>query len=165
MEITVTVLCGLAIAVGVLGSLVQVLPGPTLIAVAVLVWAVAVERTPLGWTVLGIAVALLVIGQVLELLLAGRRLKRASIPNRSILAGGLLGIVGFFVVPVVGLAIGLVLGIYLAEWARLGDARAALPSTRTAVGAVGIIVLVEVGTSLLAAAAWVVGAVLVPALG
>ena len=154
-EVLVTVLCGVAIAVGVLGSAVQVLPGPVLIAVAVLVWALVVQSVT-GWVVLGVVVALLVTGQVLEYLLAGRRLVRANIPRRSIVVAVLAGVVGFFVVPVVGLFLFFVLGLYLAELARLGSAAAALPSTRTALGAVGIVVLVELSTSLLAAAAWLV---------
>ena len=40
----------------------------------------------------------------------------------------LLGVVGFFVVPVVGLFLGFVLGVYLAELRRVGAA-AAWPST------------------------------------
>ena len=156
LDQTTTIVCGLAILVGVVGSAVQVLPGPTLIAVSVLVWVLVTERTAAGWTVLGVVVALLVAGQVAEYLLAGRRLRAAAIPRRSIVAGVLLGVVGFFLVPVVGLFLGFVVGLYLAEAVRLGDARAALPSTRTALGAVGIIVMVELGTSLLAASAWLV---------
>ena len=152
-ELLVTVLCGVAIAVGVVGSAVQVLPGPILIAAAVLVWALVVRSTT-GWVALAVVLVLLVVGQVLEYLLAGRRLVRANIPRRSIVIAVLAGVVGFFVVPVVGLFLFFVLGLYLAELARLGSAAAALPSTRTALGAVGIVVLVELSTSLLAATAW-----------
>lgn len=162
LELLVTVLCGVVVLAGVLGSAVQVLPGPTLIAVAVLVWALVV-RSPLGWVTLAVCVVLLVTGQVLEYLLAGRRLVRANIPRRSIVLAVLAGVVGFFVVPVVGLFLFFVVGLYLAELGRLGSAAAALPSTRTALGAVGIVVLVELGTSLLAATAWLL-AVLGPAL-
>ena len=106
-----------------------------------------------------VVVVLLVTGQVLEYLLAGRRLARAKIPRRSIAAAVLAGVVGFFVVPVVGLFLFFVVGLYLAELARLGSASAALPSTRTALGAVGVVVLVELSTSLLAATAWLVAVV------
>jgi len=133
-----TLLCGVAIAVGVLGSAVQVLPGPALIAVAVLVWALVIGTTA-GWLTFAVVALLLVVGQVLEYLLAGRRLVRANIPRRSIVMAVLAGVVGFFVVPVVGLFLFFVLGLYLAELARLGSAAAALPSTRTALGAVGIV--------------------------
>jgi hypothetical protein len=56
---------------------------------------------------------------------------------------------------VVGLFIGFVLGIYLAELARLGAHEAAWPSTRQALAAVGWSIVIEMATGLLAAAVWV----------
>ena len=50
----------------------------------------------------------------------GRRLKENGIPNSTLLLGGVLGVVGFFVIPVVGLLVGFVLGVYLAELNRVG---------------------------------------------
>jgi len=57
-------------------------------------------------------------------------------------------------VPVVGLVLGFVLGVYLAERARLGR-DGAWPSTRTALGAVGWSILIELAAGLLATAVWV----------
>ena len=53
-----------------------------------------------------------------------------------------LGVVGFFVIPVVGLFVGFVLGIYLAERRRVGQADA-WPSTKAALRAVGLSILIE----------------------
>ena len=55
-----------------------------------------------------------------------RRLRNAGVPARSIVFGAVLGIVGFFVIPVIGLIIGFVLGVFLAEWVRLEPAQARL---------------------------------------
>ena len=63
----------------------------------------------------------------------------------------MLGIVGFFVIPVVGLFLGFVLGIYLAELSRLKESALAWPSTRRALGAVGWSILIELVTGLIAA--------------
>jgi uncharacterized protein YqgC (DUF456 family) len=112
-----------------------------------------------GWWVLGIAAALLVLGTVAKYLLPGRALKDAGVPNRTLLAGGVLGVVGFFVVPVVGLFLGFVLGVYLAELARSKDRRTAWPSTRHALRAVGWSIVIELAAGLLMAAAWIVGLV------
>ena len=156
----VTVVCGLVILLGVLGSAVQVVPGPLIVAAGVLVWAL-VERSALGWVTLVVVVVLLGAGAVAKYVLAERVLTRASIPRRSITLALLAGVVGFFVVPVLGLFLFFVGGLYLAELARLGSAAAAWPSTRTALGAVGLVVLVELTSSLLAAGAWLL-AVLLP---
>lgn len=162
LDVLVTVLCGVAILVGVVGAAVQVLPGPLVIAAAVLVWAL-VERSAIGWVVLAVVVLLLGAGAVAKYVLAERVLTRASIPRRSITLALLAGVVGFFVVPVVGLFLFFVAALYLAELARLGSAAAAWPSTRTALGAVGLVVLVELTSSLLAAGVWLLG-VLLPGL-
>ncbi len=75
---------------------------------------------------LGIAVAVVALGSVAKYLLPGRQLRDSGVPGRTIVAGGVLGIVGFFVVPVVGLFVGFVLGIYAAELVRLPRPRRGL---------------------------------------
>jgi uncharacterized protein YqgC (DUF456 family) len=150
---------GLAVLVGLVGIVVPVLPGSVLILGAVLVWALH-AATPTGWVVLGAVAALLAVGTVVKYAVPGRRLKADGVPNRTLVAGGLLGIAGFFVIPVVGLPIGFVLGIYLSEAQRVGRDRA-WPSTRSALGALGLSVLIELAAGLLAALTWLVGAVLV----
>lgn len=159
LGVLVTVACGLTILVGIVGSAVQVLPGPALIAAATLVWAL-VQRTRWGWAALAVAVVVLAAGQVLKYLLAGRALSRAKIPRTTVVLAGLCGIVGFFVVPVVGLPLFFVAALFLVELARLRSAALAWPSTLTALKAVGIVVLLELGSSLVAATVWGVAVVL-----
>ena len=104
-----------------------------------------------------LAVALVVAGSVLKYLLPGRRMRDAGVPGRTLLAGGLLGIVGFFVVPVVGLLLGFVLGVYLAELANRHDQRVAWTSTKHALKGVALSVGVELAGALLATVAWAFG--------
>jgi uncharacterized protein len=153
------VLVGVAVLVGLVGILVPVLPGSVLILAAVLVWALE-AATGTGWVVFGVATVLLVAGAVVKYAVPGRRLKSDGVPNRTLLAGALLGVVGFFVIPVVGLLIGFVLGVYLSEVRRVGR-DLAWPSTRSALRAVGLSVLIELAAGLLAALTWLVGAVVV----
>jgi uncharacterized protein YqgC (DUF456 family) len=138
---------------------VPVLRGSLLVFAAILVWAVG-DGSGGAWLVFAVATVLLAAGAVVKYAVPGRRLKTAGVPNRTLVAGGLLGIVGFFVVPVVGLLLGFVGGVYLAEAHRLGRRRA-WPSTRHALTAVGLSVLIELAATLLAAATWLVGAVVV----
>ncbi|MDN4173130.1 DUF456 domain-containing protein [Nocardioides sp. SOB77] len=152
------VLVAVAIAVGVVGVLVPVLPGTLLVLGAVLVWAVQVGGGT-AWTVLAVVAALLALGAVVKYAVPGRRLKDAGIPGSTLAVGGLLGVVGFFVVPVVGLLLGFVLGVYLAEHRRVGAA-AAWPSTRHALRAAGLSILIELLAALAAAVVWGVGVVL-----
>jgi uncharacterized protein YqgC (DUF456 family) len=87
-------------------------------------------------------------------------MKREGVPGSTLLLGALLGIVGFFVIPVVGIVVGFVLGIYLAELLRLGPDRAG-PATVSALKAVGVSILIEFLASLAAATTWAFGLLLV----
>lgn len=153
----VDALAGLAIAVGLLGIVVPVLPGTLLILGAVLAWALATGGAE-AWGYAGGATAVLVVGGVVKYVLPGRRLRATGVPTRAVVLGGVLGIVGFFVVPVVGLFVGFVLGVYLVELSRVG-AREATPTTIAALKAVGLSILVELAAALLATTVWAAGVV------
>lgn len=152
------ILVSIAIAVGIVGVVVPVLPGSLLVLGAILVWALEVA-TATGWTVFAVATTFVAAGAVVKYVVPGRRLRLEGIPGSTLLLCGLLGVVGFFVIPVIGLLIGFVLGIYLAELRRLGRA-AAWPATKHALKAAGLSVLIEMVACLLAAAAFVVGVVI-----
>ncbi len=153
------VLVGLAVAVGLVGIVVPGLPGSLLVAGAILVWALEVGTTT-GWAVFVAAGAFIVLGTVVKYAIPGRRMRRAGVPTSTLLLGALLGIVGFFVIPVIGIVVGFVLGIYLAELRRLGP-EPAWPATVSALKAVGLSILIEFVACLAAAGTWAVGLLLV----
>lgn len=150
------VVVGVAIAVGLIGILVPVLPGSALILVAILLWALELGSAT-GWGVFAVAAAFLVIGTVVKYVVPGRQLKEAGIPASTQWTGVALAVPGFFVIPVVGAFVGFVAGVYLAERRRLGPGAGA--STRSALRAVGVSVLIEITAAILAASAWVAGVV------
>lgn len=150
------ILVAVAIAVGLAGILVPVLPGTLLVWAAIAVWAV-LERTTSAWVVLGVVTGVLAAGLLVKYLWPARRMRAADVSNRSLIVGAVLGIVGFFVVPVVGLLIGFVLGVYLAEFVQRRDRRRAWASTVHALQGVALSVGVELAAALLATAVWVVG--------
>jgi uncharacterized protein len=154
---TINLIAGLAIALGVIGVVVPVVPGLLLSWLGVVLWAFLGEASGgVKWTVLVIATLVAVLGAGIKYLVPGKRLKSAGVPNSALLAGGVLGLIGFFVVPVVGLILGFVLGIYLVERARLGPGRA-WPSTKHALTAAGMAMLIEFTAALAVAVVWVFG--------
>jgi len=144
-----------AIAVGVVGILVPLLPGTLLVWAAIAVWAV-LERSTESWVVLGVVTALLGTGVAVKYLWPARRMRAADVGGRTLAAGAVLGIVGFFVIPVAGLLVGFVLGVYLAELVQRRDQRRAWASTVHAVKGVALSVGVELVAALLATAVWTV---------
>jgi uncharacterized protein YqgC (DUF456 family) len=149
---------GVVIVAGLVGVVVPLVPGLPLVLAAVAVWAVVVG-TPTSWAVLVVAAGVVALGTVGKYLVPGRRLRDSGVPWPTTAAGAVLAIVGFFVVPVVGAVAGFVGGVYVAERARLGAHAAAWPSTRSAVGAVWLSLLIELGTGLVVAALWLVAAI------
>jgi uncharacterized protein len=147
-----------AIVVGLVGIIVPLLPGLVLCWAGVLVWALFGGAGWGRWVVLAVATGFVVAGTVIKYLLPGRNLKRAGVPNRSLFVGGVLGVIGFFVVPVVGLVLGFVLGVWLAEEVRLHDGRAAWGSTKQALKATGLSMLIELAAGLGIAVTFAVGA-------
>ena len=152
---SVEVLVAVGIAVGLVGVVVPLLPGALLAWSAIVVWGFTVG-TATGWAVVGVATALTGAGQIIKYTIPRRRLRSDGVPNRSMVVGGLVAIVGFFVVPVVGVFIGFVLGVYVSEVQRVG-ARTAWPSTKAALSAMGVSMLLELTSTLLAAVVWIIG--------
>lgn len=152
------ILVAVAIAIGMAGILVPILPGTLLIWASIAVWAY-LEHTTVAWVVLGVATAVLGAGILVKYLWPARRMRAADVSGRTLAAGAVLGVVGFFVIPVAGLLVGFVVGVYLAELLQRRDQRRAWASTVHAVKGVALSVGVELTAALLAAAAWVVGVV------
>jgi len=150
------VLCLIGIVVGIVGVVVPILPGLLLCWASVLVWALFTDAGWGRWVVLGVATLWTALGIVIKYAWPGRRLKSAGIPTSTLLAGVGLGLVGMFVVPVVGLVLGFVLGVWLAEAGRLGGLQAAWPSTRAALLGAGLSVLVELTAAMLVLGTYVI---------
>lgn len=155
---SITFICAVAMVVGVLGVVIPLVPGVILCWTATVVWAIFGGVDSAGrWAVVAVVTIVALVGLVSKYAWPGRNLKRSGVPNLTLLAGGALGLVGFFVIPIVGLPIGFILGVYLAEWRRVGDSKLAWPSTKAALQAAGLSMLIELGTALVIAGTWTVG--------
>ena len=153
------ILVAVAIAVGLVGVLVPLLPGTLLVYAAIAVWAF-VEQNTVGWVVLGMVTAILAATMAIKYLWPVKRMRAADVSPTTLAAGAVAGVIGFFVIPVLGLLVGFVLGVYLAELAHRRDHRRAWASTVHAVKGAALSVGVELAGGLIATAAWVVGVVL-----
>ncbi|MEI7914421.1 MAG: DUF456 domain-containing protein [Mycobacteriaceae bacterium] len=152
------------IAVGLAGILVPLLPGTLLVYAAIAVWAV-VEKTTAGWVVLAVVTVVIGAATAIKYLWPVRRMRAADVSGATLAAGGVAGVIGFFVIPVVGLLVGFVAGVFLAELIGTrrngrGDRHRAWTATVHAVKGVALSVAVELSAGLLAAVAWIVGVAL-----
>lgn len=147
------VVVGVCLVVALAGTILPVLPGPVLAAGAVAVWGV-VEGGAWGWGVAVAAVVLVVIAMGLKYLIPAAWMRQGGVPSWVLLVGAIGGVVGFFVIPVIGVLVGFVLGVFLAELGRLRSASKAWPTTVTAMKAAGLSTLIDLAAVLLVGAAW-----------
>lgn len=152
-QVLLDVLVGGTLLVAAAGIVVPALPGTVLAVAALVVWA-ALTGGAAAWYAIAISLLIIGLGQVLKYLVPGRSMSAAGIPGRSIIIGGLAAIVGFFVIPVVGVLVGFVAGVYAAEHLRLGTWKAARSSTVVALRATGLSILIELAAVLLAGSVW-----------
>jgi uncharacterized protein len=150
------VLVAVVIAVGLIGIVVPLLPGTLLVFAAIAVWAF-VEHDVTAWVTLGVVTAVLGATAFVKYTWPVRRMRAADVRTSSLVLGGVLGVIGFFVIPVLGLVIGFVLGVYLAELGARHNQRVAWASTMHALKGVALSVGVELAGALLATVAWVAG--------
>jgi uncharacterized protein YqgC (DUF456 family) len=146
-------LVAFAIAVGIVGIIVPLIPGTLLVYSAILVWAV-IEHTVASWVTLAVVTVVVGATTAIKYLWPVRRMQRAEVPMSTLLIGAALGVVGFFVIPVLGLVIGFVAGVYLAEFLHRRDHRRAWASTVHAVKGVALSIGVELTGALAATVIW-----------
>lgn len=148
----------LLILVGLVGIVVPVLPGLVLVLGGVLLWAL-MEGTTVAWGVFAVSLVVAVAGYVLQYTLPGRRMRERGVRGSTLALAVVFGVVGFFVVPVVGAVLGFVLGIYVVETSRSGDRAQAWQRTKHALVAVLHSIGIELVAGLLIAAFYVGGVV------
>lgn len=158
LEAVTTGAAALLLIVGVMGTIFPILPGSLLTIGTLLVWAWVLGSTA-SWTAALIGVALAVVGMSASAILTGRKMRREQIPRGPVIIGVVVGVVGMFIVPVVGLFLGFALGLLLAEYARRKDLASAWRSSVEAMKSMGFGMLIECACASLATFAFVVGAI------
>ena len=150
------ILAYILMILGLIGSLLPVLPGPIFIWLGVLVWASADGFQAIGWPTLAFLGILTVIAWVSDLALTTILSRRAGISWKSIGAAILGGIAGGIMLSgvlilgsIVGTILGAIGGLVLFEYREKQDWDLAWKSAKTyLVGFFGAVVI-ETGLSLI----------------
>ena len=142
-------------AVGVVGTVVPVVPGLTLVWAAALVYGLAVGFGNVGAVAFTLITGLALTGIVIGFVVPHRAAARGGAARSSMWFGGVLAVVGFFLVPFVGLVLGGVLGVFLGEVVRTHDPAAAWHATAATVKGFGVAGVLQVLLGLAMVAVWV----------
>lgn len=146
----------LAMAIGLVGTIVPGLPGLVIIFAAALVHGFVEGFGTLGIAAVVAMGVLMVAGESASYVLPHRAGVVAGMPRTSLRLGIAGAVVGFFVIPVLGLPIGAVLGVLIGEQRRLGDWARAWETTRGVALGFGIGALAEIGCGVLMILTWLV---------
>jgi uncharacterized protein YqgC (DUF456 family) len=124
-----------ALLVGLLGLIIPIFPGLTIMWLGTLVYALiqnaSGKMTGWDWFLFGLITILMIIGNVADNLIIARKMRDKYIPWSSILFAFAASIVtSLFFTPLIGIVAAPV-GLFLAESRRLKDRDAAIDSTKT----------------------------------
>jgi uncharacterized protein len=141
---------------GLVGTIVPGIPGLLVIFGAAIVYGAVEGFGGIGTTVTVLLAGLLLAGSAASYVLPHRAGVLAGV-GRSSLRLGLVGaIAGLFLIPLLGLPIGAVLGVLVGEHHRLGDWGEAWGTTRKVVIGFGLGALAEFSAGVLMIIAWIV---------
>ena len=152
----VVALVAVAMAVGIAGTVVPLVPGLGLVVAAALVYGIAEGFGGVGAVAFAVIVLLAIAGTAAGVVLPRRAAGGAGAPRSSLLVGALGAVIGFFAVPIVGLPLGGAVGIFVGEVARSGDRAVAWRTTKATLKGFGVATLAQLAAGLAMAATWVV---------
>lgn len=150
----------IALAVGVVGLVVPVMPGLILMWGAVGVWALLDGGGAWRWATFGVVTVLAIVGTVAALTLSGRKATDAGAPWWALLMAVVGAVVGFVMIPLVGIVVGGIAGLWLAELIRLREPRTAWDTTWAALQGYGLGTVVQMVAGIAIVLVWGVGVVL-----
>lgn len=153
---TLAILVAVAMAVGVVGTVVPVVPGLALVWAAALVYGIVDGFGTVGIVAMVVITAIGAAGVAAGFAIPKRAAGASGAASSSVWLGALLAVVGFFVVPIVGVPLGGALGIFAGEWRRTSDAAVAWRATRATLTGFGLAALAQLGAGLAMAGTWLV---------
>ena len=155
------VLIGITMAVGIVGTLVPVLPGLLLVWLTGLAWAILDGADATHWIIFAIMTLIFLIGFGLSFYLPAKSAKLESAPRWTFLVASFFALIGFFVIPIVGLPLGFIFGVFICHLIARREFHRALRSTGTTLKALGLVSLIHCVCGVTIATAWVIGLLIV----
>jgi uncharacterized protein YqgC (DUF456 family) len=150
-------LVAVAMIVGLVGLVVPVLPGLVLMWAAVGLWALLDGGGAVRWATFAVVTVLALVGTIAALIWSGRKASGAGAPWWALTVAMVGAVVGFFTIPFLGIVVGGVGGLWLAELARLRHPRQAWDTTWAALQGYGVGTVVQMLAGAAIFGVWLVG--------
>ena len=160
-DLAVTVVVGVGMSIGLIGVVVPLLPGLVLIWSAALVYGWIVGFGAVGIAAMFVLTVLALAGVAAGVVLPKRAATGAGASRRAQIAGVVGGVIGFFVVPVLGLPVGALAGLFLAEYHASRDLAMARVTTIELARGFGVAVLAQFAIGFVMLLVWALWALTV----
>jgi len=115
--------------VGLLGLLIPIIPGLVIIWLASLAYGIGVGFQTPGWIFFFIITIIMLVGSVIDNLVMGQQAHKTGASWISVLLAMLFGVIGTFILPIIGGFIGALTALFIAEWFRRKNWREAMTAT------------------------------------
>lgn len=148
--------------VGLVGLLIPIFPGLTVMWLAMLVYALIQSSNDsmhwFEWVLFAIITLLMIAGNIVDNIIIARRVREKKVPWGSIIIGYLAGIIAsIFFTPLIGI-VAAPAGLFGAEYLRLRDTRVAFASTRAWMTGWGITIAVRIAIGVVMIGLWMIWA-------
>lgn len=156
MDPLLVALGAIGILLGLAGIVVPVLPGSLLVWVATAGTLLLHRADAVAWILTLLLGLLALTGQVATVVLPARTGLAGGAARSSFAVGAAGAVVGFVVLPVLGIVIGFLVGLLIGERLRHGAWAPARAATGRVMRSYGVGVLVDLGVALTMAVVWAV---------
>lgn len=153
-------LVGILMAIGLAGVIIPMLPGLPIIWGAALLYGLTTEFGSLGWTAMAAITVLAALGIGASFVLPERAGAASGASRSTRLFAGVTGVVGFFVIPIIGFPIGACAGVLLAQYRETADLSEATRATVNVLKGFGVGMIAELGAGLAMVLVWLAWVVL-----
>ena len=154
LQILTIVATLLVMLAGLAGTVLPALPGLTLMWIGALGYGLFVGFETWGIVIFAVMTILTIIGEASGYFFAQAGAAQTGASGWAIVASVVLGIVGLFVIPVVGGLIGAVLGVFLVEYYRRRNVKEAWKATTGTLWGIGLSFGLQVVIGVMLLALW-----------
>jgi hypothetical protein len=140
--------------VGLVGLIIPIYPGLTIIWIAALVYAIAYGFNWPSWLFFSFITIFMIIGNLADNYFIGAKARKSGASWLAIGVGYVAGIIGTFIIPLIGGLLFSILGVLVVEMIRKKDWRIAWVTTKEMALGFGWSVAVRIGIGIIMIVIW-----------
>ena len=153
-------LIAILMAIGIVGTLIPFIPGLALVWFAGALWAFFDGGDGKHMWILAAMTLITLIGFAAQFVIPAKAATSEKPAKGTLYMGGIFGLVGFFVLPVVGAPIGFLIGIYLMNFLNSKNSEQAWQLTLKTTVAFGWAMIIQSICAVLVGLTWLVGLII-----